>query len=221
VIALAGIIFVSDEDKSKMSNFARVYRMAAGMFELLITAVVLAITTAIAGGFINLPYAVFSSPLAIVILVIAAVGAFTVAPVVGLALVLLTAVLFFKRNVDFTFYKASAKYGEASIPRVPSKHAIENSGDKSGPREYSQFAEMDPANPMLGPISNSLSEPFVPAPFNEQEVAPFGSYPIDSERASSSGEAAAYTYRPDADTGDNAFQRIGPDIDVKKEVFKY
>jgi len=191
--------------------------MAAHMFELLSTALILALATAIAGGFINLPYAMASSPIAIVILVIAAMGAFTVAPVVGLALVLLTAILFFKRNVDFTFSKAAAKYGESSIPRAPAKDAIENSGDKSGPRDYSQFADTDPANPMLGP----LAEPFVPAPFNKQEVAPFGSYPVEEARASSSGVPAAYTYRPDADTGDNSFQRIGPDIDVKKQVFQY
>ena len=79
---------------------------------MLVAAGVLGLATALATGALQVPYAAASSPYATVILVIAAMGAFSVYPVVGLALFVLTAVLFFKRNVHTTL---SSVYGEHSI----------------------------------------------------------------------------------------------------------
>lgn len=193
--------------------------------ENLAAVAILAFATSLATNLIQLPFAALASPLSIGIMVLAAVGAFRLAPVVGLAIFLLTAVLFFKRNTA-TLFSAKSVYGDASIPAEATATAVPYASEKSGPRAYDQFRETDPSNPMLGP----LREGFVGASgvMDEPEgvqatsaAAPTGSYPLDNTRPSSTPEERDYTYRPEADTGNNEFKRFGPQMDVKGRSFGY
>ena len=179
---------------------------------------ILALTAALATETIRFPYMMMSSHAATIILVIAALGAFSVAPAVGLALFLLTAVLFFKRNVHRTVTSAHSKYGETTIPQQPPVHADPYVSQHSGPRNYNEFQETNPANPMLG----AKIEGFEPAPYGAEQGSPVdGMFPAMDPRASASPEVEEYIYRPDADSGSNEFTRYGPDMDEKKQAFAY
>ena len=185
---------------------------------------ILAFVSALATNLIQLPFAALSSPLSIGIMVIAAVGAFRMFPVVGLAIFLLTAVLFFKRNTA-TLFSAKSVYGDASIPAEATGSAVPYASEKSGPRAYDQFRETDPSNPMLGP----LHEGFVgasaimdePEGIQSSTTVARGSYPLDNARASATPEERDYSYRPDPETGNNEFKRFGPQMDVKGRSFGY
>lgn len=191
--------------------------------ENLAAVAILALATALATNMIQLPFAAMASPLAIGIMVLAAVGAFRFYPVVGLAIFLLTAILFFRRNAA-ALYSAKSSYGDVSIPAEPAATAVPYASDKSTPRAYDQFKETDPSNAMLG----SLAEGFVGGGQEEPEgvdsapdAAPVGSFPIDEVRPSSYPESRDYTYRPDSSTGSNEFVRFGPQMDVKGSSFAY
>jgi hypothetical protein len=195
--------------------------------ETLLAVAILALTTAIATDYIVLPFAAFSSPLAIAIMVIASLGAFRAYPAAGFALFLLTAVLFFRRNAARVF-SAKVSYGDVSIPAEKHQDATPYATDESQPREYDQFRETDPKNPMLGPIREGFSTaPGIadgdgPAGVDTDIGAPIGSYPIDKERANSVPEPRDFLYRPEPDTGDNSFHPIGkPMEDTKMTAFKY
>lgn len=184
--------------------------------EIVLTAVVLAFTSALATGYINLPHVMLGGAL-VAVLVVASLGAFMLSPVVGLSLFLLTAVLFFKRNVDKTL-SHSTTYGENSIMTVGAKNAEPYETQSSGPRQYDEFQETDASNPMLGP----KIENFEPAPYGDEQGSPVvGQYPKDAPRASSTPTPVDFTYRPEADTGDNEFARFGPDLDEKKMTIAY
>ncbi len=197
--------------------------------EMLVAILVLAFATAIATNVVALPFAAFSSPVAIFILVVASLGAFRAYPAAGLALFLLTAVLFYKRNAATAAGAAgAAAYGDASIPAESMGTAVPYGSAMSQPRMYDQFKETDPANPMLGPIREGFATAGgiadEPEAFGApSEAAPVGSYPIESSRPSAAGSAEPrdYVYRPAPDTGSNAFERFGPDMDEKKMAFGY
>jgi hypothetical protein len=113
-------------------------------------------------------------------------------------------------------------YGADSIMNEHVGDAVGASerGFLSAPRPLSEFKETDPSNPMLGPVK--VTEGFQPAPFGAEEGdVPYGSYPRDQQRASSTGENRGYVYRPEIDTGSNEFKRFGPDLDEKSDSFKY
>ena len=194
--------------------------------ERTMTVVILAAATAVATDMIPLPYANLSSPIAIAIMVIAALGAYGSYPAIGLALFLLTAVLFFKRNAMRLFTAKAAAYGDASIPNERHADAIPYGSDRSGPRSYDQFKETDPSNPMLGPIREGFASAEgvvdVPEAYGEDsEGAPIGSYPINAPRPDGVPEYKDFIYRPEPETGFNEFERFGPDIDEKKKVLSY
>jgi hypothetical protein len=196
--------------------------------EMLVAVAVLALTTAIATDYVLLPFAAFSSPVAIAVMVIASLGAFRSYPAVGFALFLLTAILFFKRNAAQVF-SAKVNYGDVSIPAEKMGDAVPYGSDSSQPRQYDQFRETDPANPMLGPIREGFSTaPGVadgdegPIGLDAEAGAPIGSYPIDKERAEGRPEPRDFVYRPEPDTGDNSFIPIGKPLeDTKVTAFKY
>ena len=190
---------------------------------------ILAFATALATNLIQLPFAALSSPLSIGIMVLAAVGAFRIYPAVGLAIFLLTAVLFFKRNTA-TLFTAKSAYGDASIPAEVTGTAVPYASEKSGPRAYDQFRETDPANPMLGPIREGFSSaPGIadgdgggPIGLDSEVGAPVGSYPLDKPRPQGTPEPRDFIYRPEPDTGDNTFVPVGkPMEDTKVTAFKY
>jgi hypothetical protein len=196
--------------------------------ETLVAIVVLAFTTAIATDYIVLPFAAFSSPVAIAVMVIAALGAFRSYPAVGFALFLLTAILFFKRNAARVFSE-KVNYGDVSIPAERMGDAVPYGSDASQPRQYDQFRETDPSNPMLGPIREGFSSaPGVadgdegPIGLDAEAGAPVGSYPLEKKRPEGVPEPRDFIYRPEPDTGDNAFVPVGkPMEDTKVTAFKY
>lgn len=196
--------------------------------ETLVAVVVLAFTTAIATDYIVLPFAAFSSPVAIAVMVIAALGAFRSYPAVGFALFLLTAILFFKRNAARVFSEKT-NYGDVSIPAERMGDAVPYGSDASQPRQYDQFRETDPSNPMLGPIREGFSSaPGIadgdegPIGLDAEAGAPVGSYPLEKPRAEGVPEPRDFIYRPEPDTGDNAFVPIGKPLeDTKMTAFKY
>lgn len=186
--------------------------------EMLLTVLVLAFTAAIASDNLRFPFIHVAGHTATIVLVIASLGAFSIYPAVGLSLFLLTAVLYFKRNVQVTVGSAKSAYGINTIVEQPHEAAAPFSNEASQPREYAQFQETNPANPMLGPVQ----EGFEPAPYGAEQGSPVeGQYPIDEQRASSAPTALSYVYRPDPETGSNAFERNGPNLDEKKETFVY
>jgi hypothetical protein len=147
----------------------------------------------------------------------ASLGAFSVYPAVGLALFLLTAVLFFKRNVANALFTQTV-YGDESIRNQYTDTAQPHASLRSGPRSYQEFAETDQTNPMIGP----LNEGFEPAPFGDEQGAPVdGQYPKELPRESASPDSETYLYRPDASTGSNEFVRFGPNMDEKVAAFAY
>jgi len=196
--------------------------------ETFVAVVVLAFTTAIATDYIVLPFAAFSSPVAIAVMVIAALGAFRSYPAVGFALFLLTAILFFKRNAARVFSEKT-NYGDVSIPAERMGDAVPYGSDASQPRQYDQFRETDPSNPMLGPIREGFSSaPGIadgdegPIGLDAEAGAPVGSYPLEKKRPEGVPEPRDFIYRPEPDTGDNAFVPIGKPLeDTKMTAFKY
>lgn len=191
----------------------------SNLIEISSAAILLAGASAIATGYVQLPYAALSSPYAIAILVIASLGAFTVSPVVGLSAFLLTAVLFFTRNVQKTFSSITT-YGESSIRSQPNVPASPFATARSGPRAYPEFQETNPRNPLLGPQIENF-EP-TPAPYGDEQGSPVdGQYPKETPRFSTEPTSLDYVYRPQEDMGDNSFIRMGPDLDEKKKVFSY
>ena len=113
-------------------------------------------------------------------------------------------------------------YGADSImtEKIGDAVGASENGFMSAPRPLNEFKETDPSNPMLGPVK--VEEGFEPAPFGAEEGdVPYGSFPRDAQRASSTGEVRDYTYRPESDTGSNEFKRFGPDLDEKTDSFKY
>lgn len=185
--------------------------------EVVLAAIVLLLTSALATGYVNLPYAPLSSPWAVVALVVASLGAFVVSPAVGLSLFVLTAVLFFKRNVDKTVSYTST-YGETSIMTQGADISNPYNETATTARNYDEFQETNPSNPLLGP----KVENFEPAPFGDEDGGPVdGQFPKEGAQVNSQGVPVDYTYRPEPDTGDNAFARFGPDLDEKKMSFTY
>ena len=103
-------------------------------------------------------------------------------------------------------------YGEETIPKEAHKPAGDYSTFASSPRGMNQFNETN------GVVEGFTSES---ASFSELGSPIDGQYPILESRASSTPDSRDYTYRPDADTGSNTFERIGPDLDEKKAAFQY
>lgn len=190
--------------------------------ELVLTTAVLGLTTAIATKLVDIPPALVHAPHFAVVFLIVAIAAFAVYPAVGLALFLLTAVLFFKRNVARTAPILNTKrtYGIDSIRNHKIEKAYPYESVSSGPRMYNEFEETDSKNPMIGP----LKEGFEPAPYGDESGAPVeGQYPKEVPRASASPERKdVYYYRPDDAMGSNKFVRgDGPYMDTKLDALTY
>jgi hypothetical protein len=203
--------------------------MSKATIEALLTGVVLLATTAIATDYISAPPHLFQSPVSSVLLVILALVAFSVYPAVGLSLFLLIAVLFFKRNVTRTMTSASQAikpaargYGETTIMDQPRVSTRPYETDASGPRNYDEFQETNPQNPIYNTVKTDIKEPFEPAPYGDEQGSPVdGQFPKEDDRTTGVPEQEEYIYRPDPATGTNDFQRYGPDLDEKIDALKY
>lgn len=185
--------------------------------ECVSSVLVVAAATAIATDYVALPPRLATHPVTMVLLVLLAVGAFIKYPVMGISLFLLTAIVLFKRNTMTA--RAYATYGIDSIRRQAHDHADPNATMSSQPRQYDEFQETDAHNPMLA----TVQEGFEPAPYGDAELNENveGTFPIGAPRADSTATGEEYVYRPDRETGSNAFERVGPNLDEKMASFAY
>ncbi len=190
--------------------------MNCSMEECVSSVLVVALGTAVATNYISLPPKLVANPITTVLLVLLAVGAFVKYPVLGIALFLTTAIILFKRNTMTA--RAAATYGVETIRRQAHEDAAPSASIASGPREYDQFQETDAHNPMHA----IAQEGFEPAPYGDAELGETveGVYPIGAARTSESAESDDFMYRP-TDSGSNAFERFGPDMDEKRAAFAY
>jgi uncharacterized membrane protein YraQ (UPF0718 family) len=186
------------------------------MEECVASIIVVALGTAIATDYISFPPHIIGHPVVTILMVLFGVGAFIKYPVLGIAIFLTAAIVIFKRNTQTA--RAYATYGIQSIRRQPRADAEPSQTQSSEPRQYDQFQETDASNPMHA----TMAEGFEPAPYGNEELNENveGAFPIGAARVSASADSSEYVYRPDANTGSNAFERFGPDMDEKK-AFAY
>ena len=182
--------------------------------EILAAVSLLAITSLVATTSIAIP-SIITSPLIGIFLVIIGLGLCAHSPAIGISLLLLVAVLFFRQNVAMTVRSPVSQYADVTVPDQSLGAAVEFSSTQSEPRSYAQFQETDPQNRMYGSV-----EGFSPAPIVDGEPVD-GQYPTQDSRITASTVASEYTYRPAEDTGSNEFKRYGPDLDEKKQSFQY
>jgi len=184
--------------------------------EIIAAVSILAITSLIAtNNMISLPSAL-TSPVVGVFLVIIGLGLFSHSPVIGISVLLLVAILFFKHNIaTATVRSPISQYADATVPDQSMGAATEYSSTKSDPQSYAQFQETDPMNRMYGTV-----EGFAPAPVTEGEAVD-GQYPKDSPRYMAPTVSSEFVYRPEPDTGSNEFQRYGPNLDEKTQSIAY
>ena len=183
--------------------------------EIIAAVSILAVTSLLAtNNTIRVPKIV-TSPVVGIFLVIIGLGVFSHSPIIGISILLLVAVLFFKNNVDVAVRSPVTQYADVTVPDQSMGAAVEYSSTKSEPRSYAEFQETNPQNRMYGAV-----EGFSPAPIVEGEPVD-GQYPVQNSRITASTVASEYTYRPAEDTGSNEFKRYGPDLDEKKQSFAY
>jgi len=182
--------------------------------EILAAVSLLAITSLVATTSIAIP-SIITSPIVGIFLIIIGLGFCSHSPAIGISLLLLVAVLFFRQNVAMAVRSPVSQYADVTVPDQSMGAAVEYSSTKSEPRSYAQFQDTDPQNRMYGAV-----EGFSPAPIVDGEPVD-GQYPTQDPRASSPTVASEYTYRPAEDTGSNEFKRYGPDLDEKKKSFQY
>ena len=184
---------------------------------MLVAGAILALTSVVATGYLDIPVNPTIAPIAVALLVIAALGSFSLYPVVGIALFAFIGVLMFKQNI-FRMSASKPTYGEIAIAEQPHVHAQPYKTMHVGPREYDQFNETDGHNPLL-----STTEGFEPAPFDSEVGASVeGQYPIDEARATGKPDTHEYTYFPDSKTGSNEVeQEEGVGLDEKLQAIGY
>jgi hypothetical protein len=162
------------------------------------------VATGVASGFLHVPPALLSSSITQAFLLVMALVLFSYSPVVGIAAMALLAMLLYSRNLQKTvrYHRAAATvYGDENIVNedVGAVQAYETAQDE--PREYNQF--------------NDTYEGF------QSPEEALGSYPLNEARPSAEPVLDAYFYKPGEDMGSDAFQRAGPNMDVKMTSFAY
>ncbi len=201
--------------------------------ELVLTAVLAGLATAIATGKVDVPAEVTNSSISISFMLIVALVLFAYSPVVGIASIVLFAVMLYSRNVlkmAMTMTQQNQayvnprrnEYGDMNIHAE--KHDIMPYGSMaSGPRDYSQFRETASSSSWMP----SLSEGFASgdstvsyASFGSEQYAT-GQYPIDTQRAYSNPYVEEVVFRPSIDSGNNEFVRYGPNMDTKLDALAY
>ncbi len=192
-----------------------------------------AAATAVATGHLQLPTDLTHSSLGVAGFFILALVLYAYSPVVGIAAVILFAVILFNRNVEKVVkYTAISELSKSSDnPRRGEYGDMNIAAERntvhpyasvaSGPRDYSQFRETK--NTTWGPVS-SLTEGFLSgAPldsFGFQQYAT-GQFPIDEKRNWANPFIAEEQFRPALGMGDDSFQRGGPQMDQKLAAIAY
>lgn len=163
--------------------------------EVGLTIVVLAVTTAIATKMFTLSNNVTSSPVTPIVLVVVALGLFSVYPAVGVSLLLLTAVLIFNRNVRNTMKmigrpKLRDNFQNVASPLTRVSDDVFQ-GQMNGPRYPDRtVANAAPANESLSNIMYA-DRPSIPMPSGPPIKPPSyrGVYGADSIMKENVGDA--------------------------------
>jgi hypothetical protein len=166
-----------------------------------VATIIAALATAVAMGYIQVPVRVLQSSLTQAFMLVMVLVLFAYSPVVGIAAMVLFAVLIFNRNVQKTTYivRPASRYGEDNIAHQPVATVQPAQTVQNQPRDYNEFKD--------------TYEPY-------QSLQSIGQYPLDGSRPTSDAKLESYYYKPDATTGDNTFERAGPNID-QKNAFAY
>lgn len=194
-----------------------------------IAVALLALATAVATGMMRLP-SMFASIYVAIALVVSALVAYDKYPATAMSLLVLAAIMYFRRNVQNVLEIAAAStYAEAAIREQPALQTMPYESPMSAPRTFDEFRETDAENPMHGQVREGFAATAAAAVAAAGEPAPFGAdlaaesvegmYPIDADRPHAAVNAVdAYVYRPAEDMGSNEFQASGPNIDEKKKL---
>lgn len=193
--------------------------------EMLLAVIMAALAAGVATSYIQVPTELTSSSVAVAFMLIVVLGMFSYSPVVGIAGMILLAVLIFNRNVaTFSTYTQAVRaenprrgeYGDMHIAKeradvMPYASAL------SGPRDYAEFRETKAG----GWLSEGFtSEQTTYSSFGAEQYAN-GQYPLDNQRQWSNPYVEEYKFRPSLDTGNNDFQRYGPNMDEKLVPLAY
>ena len=170
-------------------------RSSVSPIEIGLTVAVLALTTAIATKMFTLSYNITSSPITAVILVLVALGVYSIYPAVGISLLLLTAVLMFNRNVRNTMKMIARQEGGDNFQNVAAPTAVVSDdmfqGQMNGPPVPNRtVANARPADEALGTIME-ISRPPIPMPSGPPIKPPAsrGVYGADSIMTEKVGDA--------------------------------
>ena len=183
---------------------------------------VLLFASAVATNALPVPAALAGTPSGVVLVVVALLAS-VVAPTLSVAILVLAVVLFYNRNIQQTvkgtlqqfeaeraYPATSPDYGDQRFPKEIAAIQMPGAdGIRSGPGTYGQtFGSIEGFAP-LGSAQLTEINP------------PKGQFPTNEPRETASPVTDQYTYRPSEDTGSNAFQRFGPQMDQKVDSFRY
>lgn len=192
----------------------------------------LALATAVATGMLRVP-SVFASMYVAIALVASALVAYDKYPATAMALLVLAAIMYFRRNVQNVLEIAATNtYAEVAIREQPALQTMPHESAMSAPRMLDEFRETDAENSMHGQVREGFAATAAAAVAAAGEPAPFGAdlaaesvegmFPIDADRPQAAVNAVdAFVYRPAEDMGSNEFVSSGPNIDEKKKHVAY
>jgi hypothetical protein len=195
--------------------------------EMLLAVVMAALAAGVATSYIQVPTELTSSSVAVAFMLIVVLGMFSYSPVVGIAGMILLAVLIFNRNVArFSTYTQAVRAENPRRGEYADMHIAKERVDMmpyastaSGPRDYAQFRETTPGGWM--PLSEGFTtEQTAYSSFGSEQYAN-GQYPLENQRQWSNPYMEEVKFRPSLDTGNNEFQRYGPDMDEKRVPLAY
>ena len=186
---------------------------------------VLLFASAIATNALPVPDALAGTPSGVVLVVVGLLAS-VVAPTLSVAVLVLAVVLFYNRNIQQTvkgtlqqfeaeraYPETSPTYGDQRFPtQVTSIQTPGADGIQSEPGSY---------GPNFGSIEGFSSIGGATVSQSMELDPPKGQFPTNEPRETASPVTDQYTYRPEGDTGSNAFQRFGPQMDQKVNSFRY
>lgn len=192
--------------------------------EMLLAVVMAALAAGVATSYIQVPVELTSSSVTVAFMLIVVLGMFSYSPVVGIAGMILLAVLIFNRNVvrfsTYTQVAESPRRGEYADLHIAKERVdiMPYASAVSGPRDYAQFRETTPGGFMLS--EGFTAEQTSYSSFGAEQYAN-GQYPLDNQRQWSNPYVEEYKFRPTLDTGNNDFERYGPNMDEKLVPLAY
>jgi len=195
---------------------------------------VLLFASAVATNALPVPDALASTPSGVVLVVVALLAS-VIAPTLSVAVLVLAVVLFYNRNIQQTvkgtlqqfeaeraYPDTSPTYGDQRFPtQVTSTQPPGADGIQSEPGSYGPTFGSLQTGTSLGSIEGFSSIGGATVSQSMELDPPKGQFPTQEPRETASPVTDQYTYRPEGDTGSNAFQRFGPQMDQKVNSFRY